>query len=463
MGAILLVFFLGYALALERDIDCLLPPLYVDKIGKDRHFLRPFFGNPDPNNSHQSHYESYHTSRTLTMSSTPSPSIAAPAKGVDFASLPWNLNLPDHHSYVHLTTTTGEWTEGHLQTIEDHVYSYKDRHLPASPAMTSLNYGTTLWEGLKCYRTADDQSVVFRADKNYERMKNGARELCLPMPSLELFMRAIQVAIHANSNLIPPVGEGMKLYVRPMLLGSGQQLGLYPSPQFSFVVYVSPTGNYFKAATSGLVLHLETKRARAARGGMGSTKCAGNYACALKPLMDCKQHGFMDNVFLELETYQPGNLGAAVVQEMSAANIFLVLTTGEIVTPALDRGTILPGVTRASVLAIVEHCAEELTPLVRQSTDNDQAVVRASSRTVTVSEFAQATECFCTGTAAELVPIRRLATAPTDEDSLECTFVDNGPVTQALLRMLRETMAGTRTVEQGWLRDPFASAQEFCA
>ena len=170
-----------------------------------------------------------------------------------------------------------------------------------------------------------------------------------------------------------------------------------------------------------------------------------------------------DNVFLELETYQPGNLGAAVVQEMSAANIFLVLTTGEIVTPALDRGTILPGVTRASVLAIVEHCAEELTPLVRQSTDNDQAVVRASSRTVTVSEFAQATECFCTGTAAELVPIRRLATAPTDEDSLECTFVDNGPVTQALLRMLRETMAGTRTVEQGWLRDPFASAQEFCA
>eukprot|EP00522_Entomoneis_paludosa_P008085 CAMPEP_0172453018 /NCGR_PEP_ID=MMETSP1065-20121228/10509_1 /TAXON_ID=265537 /ORGANISM="Amphiprora paludosa, Strain CCMP125" /LENGTH=384 /DNA_ID=CAMNT_0013205175 /DNA_START=207 /DNA_END=1358 /DNA_ORIENTATION=- len=382
-------------------------------------------------------------------------SMAAPADGIDFSELPWNLNLPEQHKYVHLTTTT-TWSQEHLDTIEDHVHSYSERNLPATPAMTSLNYGTTLWEGLKCYRTNDNESVVFRADKNYERMKNGAQELCLPMPSKELFLRAIQVAIQSNSHLIPPPGEGMKLYVRPMLLGSGQQLGLYPSPEFSFLMYVSPTGNYFKNATSGLNLHLETKRARAARGGMGSTKCAGNYAAALKPLMDCKKHGFHDNIFLELDTYEVGQLGKAVIQEMSAANVFLVLKTGEIVTPSTDRGTILPGVTRASVLTIVETFADELTAILKEGWKeadvqgvSDSVQVKASSRAVLVSECENAVECFCTGTAAELVPIKRLATAPGEEEA-EFNFVDNGPITKAILTMLREAMAGTRHVEDGW-------------
>ena len=177
-----------------------------------------------------------------------SSTIADPKEGIDFSSLPWNLNLPEDHVYIHLKTNS-DWTEEHLNDIENHVHSYKDRQLPMYPATTSLNYGTSLWEGLKCYRTGDKKAVVFRPDRNYERMKKGAEELCLPMPSKKLFMRAIQLVIQRNSNLIPPPGEGTKLYVRPMLLGSGQQLGLYPSPEFSFLMYVSPTGNYFKAAT----------------------------------------------------------------------------------------------------------------------------------------------------------------------------------------------------------------------
>lgn len=207
----------------------------------------------------------------------------APQEGIDFSALPWNLNLPEEHVYIHLTTRTSEWTNQHLEDLENHIYSYKDRSLPFTPASTSLNYGTTLWEGLKCYRTrnnydddndgdgigggttgggfTDDEKkentstsslsssgvVVFRPDCNYERMKRGAQELCLPMPNKELFLRAIQLAIQRNSQLIPPVGPGMKLYLRPMLYGSGQQLGLHPSHEFSFLLYVSPTGNYFSS------------------------------------------------------------------------------------------------------------------------------------------------------------------------------------------------------------------------
>jgi branched-chain amino acid aminotransferase len=175
----------------------------------------------------------------------------APAVGVDFSTLPWNMNLPDGSDsyYIHLTTTSSEWTNAeHLDKMEECVYSFKDRMLPLTPATTSLNYGTTIWEGIRAHRTADDKAVVFRPDRNYERMKKGAYDMGLPMPSKEIFMRAIQLAVQKNSHNLPPPGDGVKLYLRPMLMGTGQQLGLYPSPEISFLIYVSPTGNYFAAA-----------------------------------------------------------------------------------------------------------------------------------------------------------------------------------------------------------------------
>lgn len=397
--------------------------------------------------------------------------VSEPKEGVDFSLLPWNLNLPEEHKYLHLTTD-GEWTKDHYDISTDSgklfesIYAYGQRPLSLAPAGTSLNYGTTIWEGLKCYRRPDGSPVVFRPDRNYARFISGAEQLCLPKPSFELFMRAIQFAVMENSHLIPPYGEGMKLYVRPLLLGSGQQLGLYPSKEFSLLFYVSPTGNYFKSATGGLVLHLETRRSRAARGGMGAVKCAGNYATALKPLMDAKKQGFHDNLYLELETFKSGSLGDSVLQEMSAANVFLVLKSGEIVTPSLERGTILPGVTRESVLAIVEAFADELKPAMQASTG--QSKVKASTRDVTVSEFKSATEAFCTGTAAEIACIGSIATGE-GEETFKVEFphgqtLPGGPVTTALLSMFREVAIGERTCDamKGWLRDPQTSPDVFC-
>lgn len=251
-----------------------------------------------------------------------------PKKGIDFESLPWNLNCPEEHSYIHLTTT-GDWTEKHYDPITDEglVLSsrkkYSTNPLLLYPSTTSLNYGTTIWEGLKCFRKVDGTAAVFRPDMNWKRFSRGAEAMCLPAPTQELFLRGVQAVVQANSELIPPYGDGMKLYIRPMLLGTGQQLGLYPSPEMSLLYYVSPTGNYFSAKTSGLNLHLETNKSRAAMGGSGSVKCSGNYAVALKPLVDAKKQGFDDNLFLELETYHNGRLKDAVIQELSAANVFL--------------------------------------------------------------------------------------------------------------------------------------------
>lgn len=398
-----------------------------------------------------------------------------PESGIDFESLPWNLNEPKSHSYIHLTTNS-VWDESHYDPSDDSgtVVSTTRPYvgsgsLPIYPACTSLNYGTTIWEGLKCYRAANGHAVIFRPDMNWKRFCNGADAMCLPPPSLELFLRGCQTAVRGNATLIPPFGDGMKLYIRPMLLGSGQQLGLYPSSEFSLLFYVSPTGNYFKGkAAGGLVLHLETVRSRASRGGMGSVKCSGNYAAALRPLQLAKKEGFTDNLYLELDTYQPGKLEDAIVQELSAANIFIVLKTGEIVTPSLDRGTILPGVTRDSILVLAKVYADELKEAMIQSTGNSDVTVTVSERSVKVGDFSNAAEVFITGTAAELVPVQSLATGTMDKDSFKAEFPSGklypgGPVTTKLLKILREVMYGTRTCEatKGWLADPFKSPEEF--
>lgn len=185
-----------------------------------------------------------------------------PVDGIDFASLPWNLNHPEQHSYVHLTTKSGEWTKEHydastdsglLLSLPDSVFKYDANPLPLFPSTTSLNYGTTIWEGLKCYRNRDGTPIVFRPDQNWQRFADGAAQMCLPVPSRALFLRGIQHVLHQNSHLIPPHGEGMKLYVRPLLMGSGQQLVrpfsffvvLRVMTTFAAAQVTSPTGHSF--------------------------------------------------------------------------------------------------------------------------------------------------------------------------------------------------------------------------
>ena len=227
-----------------------------------------------------------------------------PKEDIAFHSLPWNLNLPDEHSYMHLTTTPDKgWTLEHYNpttndgAITNSLHHYSSTPLPLYPSTTSLNYGTTIWEGLACRRSpTSHKAFVFRPQMNYARFVNGAKAMCLPPPSYELFMRGLQLVLQHNAQLIPPAPAvdpitgvpqgGAKLYIRPMLLGSGQQLGLHVSPQISLVFFVSPTGSYFQGkAMGGLKLHLERRRSRAARGGTGNVKCCGNYAVAMRPLL----------------------------------------------------------------------------------------------------------------------------------------------------------------------------------
>ena len=182
---------------------------------------------------------------------------------------------------------------------------------------------------------------------------------------------------------------------------------------------------------------------------------------------DAKEHGFHDNLYLELDTYHNPKssstlspLRQAILQELSAANIFLVLESGEIVTPCLSRGTILPGVTRDSVLELARIFKDELQPIMAESVGKEDIEVTVSERDVSVEDLNSAVEVFVTGTAAEVVPVQSVGTSPDDEESFSVKFphgeTQPGPVTLKLLEMLREVIAGIRTNEkiQDWLCRP---------
>ena len=177
---------------------------------------------------------------------------------------------------------------------------------------------------------------------------------------------------------------------------------------------------------------------------------------------------------MELDTYhnpKPSSslspLRQAILQELSAANIFLVLESGEIVTPCLSRGTILPGVTRDSVLEIAKIFKDELQPVMAKSVGKENIEVTVSERDVCVEDLNKAVEVFVTGTAAEVVPVQSIGTSPDDEESFSVKFPhgesEPGPVTYKLLEMLREVVAGQRSNAkiQDWLCDVHATPEDF--
>jgi len=402
--------------------------------------------------------------------------MQAPMEGVDFESLPWNMNLSEHANMVVCKIPGGVDAKFGPESYDPATDSGSATQAikygaiqNANPAMTSLNYGTTVWEGIKSFRTKSGRVVIFRPNKNWQRMANGAERMCLAVPSYELFMRGCQTAVLNNLTMVPPCGDGMKLYIRPILFGSGQQLGLYPSPEMSLIFYTAPTGNYFKGATAGLKLNIEKRFCRAARGGVGAVKCAGNYAVALKPLQKAKDAGFADNIYLELDSYLgPLESGTdektafdnAILQEMSAANVFVVQKSkSRILTPSLDRKTILPGVTRDSVIEIIKKYNSEIQAALGVTTE-----VTVEETDVKVKELKDASEVFATGTAAELVPIQSFGTYDDSgkaEPYVQMQSDQSGPVTTCILKILREIMTEARPDEFGWLYDVAQDAKAF--
>uniref|UniRef100_A0A7N0T4E7 Branched-chain-amino-acid aminotransferase n=1 Tax=Kalanchoe fedtschenkoi TaxID=63787 RepID=A0A7N0T4E7_KALFE len=252
------------------------------------------------------------------------------------------------------------------------------RNVGLSPASGVLNYGQGIFEGMKAQRRKDGRIVLFRPDLNAKRMQLGAERMCMPSPSAQQFIQAVKDTTLANKRWVPPFGKG-SLYMRPMLLGSGAMLGVGPAPEYTYLIYASPVGNYYKEGSAPLKLYVEDELHRAYQGGTGAVKSITNYGPVLRAMTEAKKRGFSDVLYLD-------PVHKRNIEEVSASNIFVI--KGDTVSTPATSGTILDGVTRRSVLEIARDIG-----------------YKVEERAIPVDELSDADEVFCTGTAVGVAPV----------------------------------------------------------
>nr|KJB16080.1 hypothetical protein B456_002G212000 [Gossypium raimondii] len=237
------------------------------------------------------------------------------------------------------------------------------------PSSGILNYGQGLFEGLKAYRKEDEGILLFRTEENALRMKVGADRMCMPSPTVDQFIDAVKKSVLANKRWVPPHGRG-SLYIRPLLMGTGRNLEVKPSSEYTFLVYASPVGNGLKGV---LNLMVEDNVHRATPGGTGGIKAVTNYSPIYKPLTEAKAKGFSDLLYLDALT-------GSNIEECSGCNIFIL--KGNVISTPTTHGTILPGITRKSIMEIASGFGYQV-----------------EERAIPIKEVFDAEEVFCTGTA----------------------------------------------------------------
>jgi len=248
--------------------------------------------------------------------------------------------------------------------------------------------GQSVFEGLKAYLGVDGTVRLFRPDKNYERLQNSCQRLCIPAPDKDTFMAALKALVRMDHEWIPEK-RGQSFYLRPIIIGTDPSLMVRPSNNYRFLIIASPVREFFDDSIPAVSLRVENEYTRAAPGGMGYAKTAGNYAAGLDPARRSLQAGFDQVLWLDGREHR-------YVEEVGQMNIFFKLKN-RVITPEL-RGTILPGVTRDSILTLIRErgitCDEQLIEIDEITSGIDSGDVE---------------EVFGTGTAAVVAPVGRLS------------------------------------------------------
>lgn len=259
--------------------------------------------------------------------------------------------------------------------------------LAIDPAAMAIHYGQEIFEGLKAYRGKDGSIFLFRARDNYVRFNRSAARLCMPEVDMDLVMEGMRKLILLDRDWVPR-SSGTSLYIRPAMLATEPHLGVRPANAYLFFIIIGPVGAYYKEGLNPIKIYVEDKYIRAAVGGIGSIKAAGNYAASLLAAEEAKKKGFTQVLWLDAAKRR-------YVEEVGTMNMFFVIN-GEVITAPLG-GSILPGVTRDSVIRIVKDWGMKMT---EKSLDIDELITAAGS--------GQLKEAFGTGTAAVISPVGQI-------------------------------------------------------
>ena len=335
---------------------------------------------------------------------------------LDFSSIECGNVFSDH-------IFRQEWKDGVWQ--EPGLIPHQS--IALNPAALGLHYGQVVFEGLKAYRGTQDSVIrLFRPHRNAKRLQESCERLCIPTVTTDDFLGAVRALVSLERDWVP-ASRLQTLYLRPILFGSEGHLAVRPARTYEFLILAAPVSEYFDRAGPGISLKAEDRFTRAAPGGMGAAKTGGNYAATLKPTGDSLDGGFNQVLWLDAHEHQ-------FIEEAGQMNIFFRLGD-TVVTPPLS-GTILPGVTRDSVLTLL-----------------DEWGIAREERRISIKELHDAAqggllcEAFGAGTAAVVAPVQSIQYRGSD-----IAIPDPGP--DALFRRLYDELTGIQYGEisdrHGW-------------
>lgn len=308
----------------------------------------------------------------------------------------------------------GQWDDGTLS---------EDNKVHISEGSTALHYGQTVFEGMKAYRTKDGSINLFRPDQNAERMQRSCRRLMMPAVPTDVFIEAVKKVVKANEHYIPPYGTGGSLYLRPYMIGVGDNIGVKPAEEYLFSIFCMPVGAYFKGGltpTNFIVSDYD----RAAGNGTGAAKVGGNYGGSLLPGVEAHKRNFSDAIYLDPTTHTK-------IEEVGSANFFGITKDNKFVTPVSP--SILPSITKYSLL----YLAKERLGL---------KVVEGDVFIEQLDEFEEAGAC---GTAAVISPIGGIQYK--DDFHVFYSETETGPVTKKLYEELTGIQYGDVEAPEGWI------------
>ena len=303
--------------------------------------------------------------------------------------------------------------------------------LTLDPATNFIHYGQSIFEGLKAYRHADGSIVTFRPHMNAARFKRSARRLAMAEVPDELFVGSIEALVRQDQDWVPE-GAEKSLYLRPFMFSTEVGLGVRPGNAYEYLLIASPAGAYFPRGVKPVNVWLSDDYVRAAAGGTGEAKCAGNYAASLIAQAEASAHGCDQVVWLDA-------VERRWIEEMGGMNLYFVMGSGDsarLVTPTLT-GTLLPGITRDSLLTIASDLG-----------------IRADEERINIDDWrdgcasGEISEVFACGTAAVITPVGQ---AKSRMGSWQVGSGEPGPITMRLREALLDIQTGQSSDKHAWL------------
>ena len=346
---------------------------------------------------------------------TITPTTQSRLSSVDFTDIPFGKVISDHMFVADYED--GKWGNLRIEPFG---------RFELSPANLALHYGQSIFEGMKATKR-NGEPVLFRADMHARRLNISAERMCMPTLPEDLFMQALKMLVDMDRDWIPEK-EDHSLYIRPLMFAMDEYFGVHASEKYRFVIFTGPVGPYYPKPVR---LWVEEVFTRAALGGAGEAKCAGNYGASLLPAQRAKKNGYDQVMWMD-------SVEKKYVQEVGTMNLFFVID-GKIITPA-TTGTILRGITRDSFITLLKDWGYTV-----------------EDRLLSIAEIADAywrgtlQECFGAGTAAVVSHVsditwrdRKIELPPVDEK--------HRPIGTRLKTYINRLRMGIEPDEYGWLQ-----------